>query len=165
MDNPVLQITFDFLHLMATITWIGGMFYNFLVLLPSVNSTLDAKTAGILMKSVFKRVRIIVYVSLLVLFVTGIPMKISSEYYVSIINFDTSWEIVLFIKHVFVALMALLAIINFEIIVPKVGKLAMEGERSLSKLKALKKKQFLLSGLAFITGIIVVFLSSVMNYI
>lgn len=163
MDNPILQITFDFLHLMATITWIGGMFYNFLVLMPSVNKSLDPASAGEFMKTVFKRVRVMVYVSLLVLFVTGIPMKIVSEYYVSIINFDTNWEIVLFIKHVFVALLALLAIYNFEIVVPSVGKLAKEG--SQQKLLVLKKRQIILGSFSFLIGIIVILLSVIMNYL
>ncbi len=163
MDNPILQIAFDFIHLMATIAWIGGMLFNFLVVMPTVNKVLDPVTTGKFMKALFKRVRIIVYVSLLLLFVTGIPMKIASEYYVAIINFDNNWEIAGFIKHVFVAVLALMAIYNFEILMPKVGKLAIKGPSPL--LMTLKKRQMMFGAISFLFGIIIIFLSAMMNYL
>ncbi|MCF8368866.1 MAG: DUF4149 domain-containing protein [Bacteroidales bacterium] len=163
MDNPILQTILDFLHLMATIAWIGGMFFNFLVVLPTIQKVLDPATAGKFLGVLFKRVRIVVYVSLLVLFVTGIPMKIASEYYVSIINFDNTWETVGFIKHVFVGILALLAFYSFEILVPKVGKLASGGPSPA--LAALRKRQMILGAISFLFGIIVIFLSAIMNYL
>ncbi|NQU34763.1 MAG: DUF4149 domain-containing protein [Bacteroidetes bacterium] len=163
MDNPILQIAFDFIHLMATIAWIGGMFFNFLVVMPTVNKVLDPATTGKFMQVLYKRVRIIVYVSLLLLFVTGIPMKIASEYYVAIINFDNNWEIAGFIKHVFVGLLALMAIYNFEILMPKVSKLAMQEPSPI--LMTLKKRQMKFGAISFLFGIIIIFLSAMMNYL
>lgn len=163
IDHPVLQIILDFFHLLATIAWIGGMFFNVLILMPTVSKTLDPATAGKFMAVLFKRIRVMVYVSLLILFVTGIPMKIASEYYVAIINFDTSWETVSFIKHVFVGLLALFAIINFEILSPKAAKLAVNGPSPA--LMSLKGKQMKLAGISFLFGIIVIFLSTLMNYL
>ncbi|PLX13771.1 MAG: hypothetical protein C0598_02830 [Marinilabiliales bacterium] len=163
MQNPILQIGFDFLHLMATIAWIGGMFFNFLVVMPSMAKALDPPSMGKLMGIMFKRVRVIVYVSLLILFVTGIPMKIASEHYVSIINFDTNWEIVSFIKHVFVAILALLAIYNFEILMPKAAKLATKGPSP--QLNSLRGRQKKLGALSFLVGIITIFLSAMMNHL
>ncbi len=163
IHNPILQISLDFLHLMATIAWIGGVFFNFLVVMPTVNKVLDPATTGRFMGALMKRVRVIVYSSLLILFVTGIPMKIASEYYVAIINFDNNWEIVGFIKHVFVGLLAIMAFLSFEIVSPKVAKLAAQGPSPA--LINMKKKQMMLGGLAFLFGIIVIFLSAMMNYL
>jgi len=163
MQNPILQTILDFLHLMATIAWIGGMFFNFLVVMPTVQKVLDPALAGKFMGTMFKRVRIVVYVSLLVLFVTGIPMKIASEYYVGIINFENTWEIVGFIKHVFVGLLALMAIYSFEVLAPAVGKLAVS--RPSEKLTSLRKQQMKMGAVSFLFGIIIIFLSAVMNYL
>lgn len=163
MQNPALQTVLDFLHVMATIAWIGGMFFNFLVVMPTVTKVLDPATAGKFMGAMLKRVRVVVYVSLLVLFITGIPMKIASEYYVSIINFDNTWETIGFIKHVFVGLLALLAFYNFEILAPKVGKLAMNGPSP--KLPGLRKQQMMLGAISFLFGIIIIALSSVMSHL
>lgn len=163
IHHPILQIILDFFHLLATITWIGGMFFNVLILLPTVKKTLDPEMAGKFMITLFKRIRVMVYVSLLVLFVSGIPMKIASEYYVAIINFDSFWEIALFIKHVFVAFLALLAIYTFEILMPKIAKLAAKG--SSAELLPLRKRQMILAAISFLFGIFVVFLSAMMNYL
>lgn len=163
IDNKVLLIVLDFIHLIATIAWIGGMFFNVLVVLPTVRKVLDPATAGKFMASMMKRVRVVVYVSLLVLFVTGIPLKIASEYYVSIINFDNTWEIFGFIKHVFVAILALMAFYSFEILSPRIAKLAAKGPSP--ELPGLRKLQMKMAGVSFLFGIIVILLSAIMNYI
>lgn len=163
MDNPVLQTSLDFLHLMATIAWIGGMFFNFLVVIPTAQKALDPATAGKFMGMMVRRVRVVVYVSLFILFVTGIPMKIANEHYVSIINFDNTWETVGFIKHVFVALLALMALYSFEILFPNVAKHAAKGPSP--ELAGLQKKQKMAGAVAFLLGIIVIFLSAMMNYL
>lgn len=163
IHNATLQTILDFLHVMATIAWIGGMFFNFLVVMPTVMKVLDPATAGKFMGAMLKRVRVVVYVSLLILFVTGIPMKIASQYYLGIINFDNNWEIVGFIKHVFVALLALLAMYNFEILAPKAGKLAAKGPSP--EMQVLKKRQMMLGAVSFLFSIIIIALSSVMRYL
>lgn len=163
MQNPTLQIILDFLHLMATIAWIGGMFFNFLVVLPTATKALDPQTMGKFMGMLFKRVRVVVYTSLIILFITGIPMKIADEFYVGVISFTNSWEVLGFVKHVFVGLLALMAIYSFEVVLPKVSKLAKEGPSP--KLNGLKKKQLVLGSISFLFGIIIILLSAMMNYL
>lgn len=163
MQDPTLQIILDFLHLMATIAWIGGMFFNFLVVMPTVAKALDPQTTGKFMGMLFKRVRVVVYISLIILFVTGIPMKIANEFYVSVISFGNNWELIGFVKHVFVAILALMAIYSFEVLLPKVSKLAKEGPSP--KLLGLRKKQMVLGSVSFLFGIIIIFLSAIMNYL
>ncbi len=163
MQNPTLQIILDFLHLMATIAWIGGMFFNFLVVMPTVAKALDPQTTGKFMGILFKRVRVVVYTSLIILFVTGIPMKIANEFYVGVISFGNPWEMIGFIKHIFVGVLALMAIYSFEIIFPKVSKLAKEGPSP--KLNGLKKQQITLGAISFLFGVIIIFLSAMMNYL
>lgn len=164
IHNSILQTSLDFLHLMATIAWIGGMFFNVLAVMPTVGKVLDTATAGRFMGSLMKRVRVIVYVSLLILFVTGIPMKIANpNYHHAIISFDGNWEIASFVKHVLVALLALMALYSFEVLSPAVGKLAAKGPSP--EMALLRQRQMKLAGLSFVLGIAVVFLSAMMNYL
>ncbi|MDP2237892.1 MAG: DUF4149 domain-containing protein [Bacteroidales bacterium] len=164
IHNPILQTSLDFLHLMATIAWIGGMFFNFLVVMPTVAKVLDPATAGRFVGALMKRVRVVVYVSLLILFVTGIPMKIANENYVAIISFENAWQIAGFIKHVFVGLMAVLAFYSFEILTPSVVKLSAQGPSPA--ITTLRKRQMMIAAATtFLFGIIVIFLSAVMKYL
>lgn len=105
----------------------------------------------------------IVYVSLAILFITGIPLKIVSPYYVSIINFSNEWQIAMFVKHVFVAILALLAIINFDVLGPKFRKLAAKGLSP--ELEKLKKTQMLAGMLSVALAFIIILISAVMNHI
>lgn len=163
MDNVFVKTLIDWLHIMATITWIGGMFTNFIILRPALGKALSPADAGKLMGVVMKRTRIVVYISIVVLGVTGIPLKIINENYISIINFENSWEIVSFIKHLCYGILVLLAVYTFEVLAPKMGKLAASGPSPA--LVALQKKQASMGGLAFLTAIAVLVLSSLMRYI
>lgn len=163
IHNPILHTSLDFVHLMATIAWIGGMVFNFLVVMPTVSKTLEPATAAKFMTALMRRVRVVVYVSLAVLFITGIPMKIANENYVWIISFENSWQIAGFIKHVFVAFLALLALYSFEILTPKLARLAQAGKMDeVGKLRIFQKK---LAAVSFLMGIIIVLLSAMMNYL
>ncbi len=163
LENPLVLTILDFIHQMATIAWIGGMVFNLLAVLPTVSKVLEPAQAGKFMSALMKRVRVIVYVSLLVLFVTGIPMKIASEYYVAIINFDTIWETASFVKHVLVAILALLALYSFELLAPRVGRLASKG--SSAELIQLRARQKKLAAASFLLGITIVFISVMLKYL
>jgi len=163
MDNLFAKTTIDFLHILATITWIGGMIINIFILRPSVMKTLSPADAGKLMGTVMKKFRILVYVSIVVLGVTGIPLKIINPNYISIINFENNWEIVSFVKHICYGLLVLLVVYSFEILTPKMIKLSAQGPSA--QLKILQKSQLIAGGVAFFIAIIILVLSSVMRYI
>ncbi len=163
MDNIYVKSLLDLLHILATITWFGTLFVNFALLRSTVQQTLQPAAAGPFVGLFIRKARMVVYISLAVLFITGIPMKIVSPYYVSIINFSNDWQIAMFAKHVLVALLALLAIINFEIIGPRFQKAAKSGTPvEVEKYKRIQQGAGMLSiSMAFIILVI----SAVMNYL
>ena len=46
MDNLILASVVNFLHLFATVVWLGAMTTNAFILLPSMRDTLEAPVAG-----------------------------------------------------------------------------------------------------------------------
>lgn len=163
MDNVFVKSFLDLLHQLATIAWFGMLFANFVVIRSSATKTLAPQVAGAFLKIVMQKTRVVVYVSLAVLFITGIPLKIANENYVSIINFSNNWQIVMFIKHVFVALLALLALFNFEYLTPRFQKLVAQGPSPM--LDKIKKIQ-LTSGLfSVLMALVIIILSAFINQI
>jgi len=67
------------------------------------------------------------------------------------------------VKHVFVAILALFALYSFEILSPKIAKLAPKGPSE--ELLALKNRQKKLAGASFLFGIVIVFISVMMKYL
>lgn len=163
MDNVFVKTLIDWIHIMATVAWIGGMFVNFIVLRPVVTKVLDPATAGKFMQTLMKRFRVVIYTSIVLLGVTGIPLKIINENYISIINFDNNWEIVSFIKHIFYGILVVLAVYTFEILSPKIARAAKNGPSPA--MAALQKQQGMMGAVAFLTAIIILILSSLMRYI
>ena len=163
MHNIYVKSLLDLIHLLATITWFGTLFVNVALLRNTVQKTLTPEAAAKFTKLLMKKARMIVYISLAVLFITGIPLKIVSPYYVSIINFSNDWQIAMFIKHVFVAILALLAIINFDVIAPKIQKLAAAG--ASHELIKMRKMQEAAGKLSVVLAFISITISAIMNYL
>lgn len=163
MDNLFVKTFLDVLHVIATLIWIGGMMVNALVIRPTTVKVLEPSVAGQFTQAMMKRFRIFVYASIVVLGVTGIPMKIVSEHYVSIINFENLWGIISFVKHLLYGVLVVLAVLNFEVISPRVARAA---AASNNQQFAIWKKRLAISGmLAMVTAIGTLILSSMMRYI
>ena len=163
MDNLFVKTLLDVLHVIATLIWIGGMMVNALVIRPTTAKVLEPSVAGQFTQAMMKRFRIFVYASIVILGITGIPMKIVSEHYVSIINFESFWGILSFVKHLLYGVLVVLAVLNFEVISPRVARAAAVSDNQQF---ALWKKRLAVSGmLAMITAIGTLILSSMMRYI
>jgi uncharacterized membrane protein len=59
MGNLILISVINFLHLFATVAWLGAMTTNAFILLPSMKNSLEAPVAGKLMGAVMKRFRVL----------------------------------------------------------------------------------------------------------
>ena len=72
--NSILHLTLRWIHLVATVSWIGGMFTNLFIYIPAIGKTLEPPAAGRLMGTVMRRFRIMVYISMAVFLISGILM-------------------------------------------------------------------------------------------
>ena len=163
MDNLFVKTFLDVLHVLATVIWIGGILVNFLVIRPATVKVLEPSVAGKFTQAMMKRFRIFVYASIFILGITGIPMKIVSEHYVSIVNFENTWGILSFVKHLLYGVLVVLAVLNFEVLSPRVARAsATSNNQQLAKWK----KRLAVSGmLALISAIGTLIISSMMRYL
>jgi len=156
----LLYITLKWIHLIATVAWIGGMFTNFFIYIPSMAKALEPQNAGKLMGAVMKRFRIMVYVSRAVFLVSGIllgSMDLNPDTLVSTRNEVVS---ILIFKIPLFLLMVILAIIAFEVVAPRAARLAAEGPSA--RLQKVQRSQKILAVTGFILGLLVLVLSAAM---
>ena len=106
----------DWLHLLAVTTWIGGLFFYILVLVPSLQE-LEPPQAGKLVGAITKRYVPITWGSLVVLIVTGI--LISKSRGVLGVKLGSTYGVMLFIKHLLTLVMIVNGIIISAVIGPK----------------------------------------------
>ncbi|MDZ7743800.1 MAG: hypothetical protein U5Q03_19205 [Bacteroidota bacterium] len=163
MDSLFVKTLLDVLHVIATVIWIGGMMINYMVIRPVAVKKLEPSSFASFNTAMMKRFRILVYISIVILGVTGIPMKIVSEHYAGIISFEHAWGTASFIKHLLYGLLVVLAVFNFEIATPALSKAAIMGNQI--RIGRWKKRMAISGALAMLAAIGTLVLSSLMRYL
>jgi uncharacterized membrane protein len=115
-DNAILSASF-FLHLVATVMWIGGLVTLALVVQPILNrSVTDVRERARLTEAVQKRFQPIANLSLVVLVLTGMVQTFTNPFYKGFLRFDSPWAQAILLKHIAVLGMIVLAgVITFSV--------------------------------------------------
>jgi uncharacterized membrane protein len=161
-DLAILS-TVNWLHLVATVVWIGGIVTNLIVVLPSAKESLEPPVMGRFMGSFIKRFRWLVYFSMGVLVVTGVIMMLMNDQYLGMLNFGNLWTLVLLVKHILVVILIILAIYLLQVVFPKVGQLGAKGPSP--ELAKLQKLQGQLSITTVIIGLIILVFTAITSAI
>lgn len=156
--NTILHILLRWIHLVATVSWIGGMFTNLFIYLPSIGKTLDPPVAGRLMGTVMKRFRVMVYLSMAVFLVSGILLWLLELNSGASISSRNEMLIILIFKIPLFILLVILAIISFEVVAPSVARMAADGPST--KLQKAQRSQKILAIIGFLLGLIILGLSA-----
>ncbi|NUO79724.1 CopD family protein [candidate division KSB1 bacterium] len=115
----MFQVLVDFLHLLATVTWIGGMIYINLVLMPAM-PVLSPPERGKLMGAASKRFALFAWGSIVILLLTGFYKTPEGMLF----DVSADYSLTLTVKHVVVLTMIIIGIVISMVIVPKLGALA-----------------------------------------
>lgn len=114
-----------FLHLLATVVWIGGIVMILLVMLPGAKAALESvPMVSRLMKEITKRFTPMANISILVLIVTGIVIVYYEKNFTGFLDFNNPWNIIMLLKHFLVASMIVIHFYRGLILNPKIGKLS-----------------------------------------
>lgn len=105
MDLWILSLS-HFLHISATVVWIGGIFMTLLVILPGSKTALEsAPLVGKLMKEVGQRFTPLANISILILIVSGLLLLYGNRNFIAFGDLSTSWNSMIFCKLAVVAVM------------------------------------------------------------
>jgi uncharacterized membrane protein len=140
------------LHILAAVTWIGGMIFLSLVLAPLVRGRKAAPEFMALFRSAALRFRPIVWVAIAVLLATG-PMLLSLRGIQ--VSSPTSWTGIVTVKLMLVALLLFLTLLHDLVFGPQVSRVSAipnsqrtAGERVVFKTARWLPRLSLLIGLA-----------------
>jgi uncharacterized membrane protein len=151
-----LSTAIGFLHLLATVTWIGGMVFANLVLMPSL-AAIDPPQRGRLMGAVVKRFSMLSWGSIAVLLVTGLIATPSQQ----LLNLSTIWGVTLAIKHLLVLSMLVIGVLVGFVVSPKLqAKAPPPGQPPTSDYLKAQKQLSVLATVNMILGILVLLLAA-----
>jgi uncharacterized membrane protein len=150
-----LSTIINFLHLLATVTWIGGMLYYNIILKPSLTS-IDPSQRGRLLGAVMKRFIFLSWGCIIILVITGLLITPSQM----LLNVAGVYGITLTLKHFVILLMIVIGLVITFSLRPKLHSLSPSPEKSPS-LEFLKVQNQLsvLGRLNALLGVMVLLLS------
>jgi uncharacterized membrane protein len=129
LDQAALTIAF-WLHMAATIVWIGGLFYQAVIVNPALER-LPAER-GRLAEDMRRRFQPLAWLSLLVLFGTGLLQMSVNPNYVGLFAFSNPWSRAILTKHIAVGMMFLVAAYQTWVLNPRLSRLALKQEAGAS---------------------------------
>jgi len=152
------MVLLKWIHLIATVAWIGGMFTNFFIYMPVLGKTLEAPVAGKLMGAVMKRFRMMVYIAMVVFLTTGVLMGYLHLEASGAVASESQWNLLLILKVLLFIVMVVLALFAFEVVAPRVAGMASGGPSP--KLRRVQRTQKILAMTGFVLGLVILFISA-----
>jgi hypothetical protein len=86
-----------------------------------------------------------------------------NKHYLGLLDLGNSWTVFLLVKHIFVIILIILGVYMFEVLAPKLGRMAAKGPSP--ELAQLQKLQLRLGTAGIITALIVLLFTAVVTAI
>jgi uncharacterized membrane protein len=151
------------LHMIATIVWVGGLALLALVVWPAARATLgDGPELAALVLRLQQRFAPLAWLSLAVLVVTGLIQMSASENYDGLLQIANPWAAAMLAKHLAVGGMVGLGVAQQWFVLPELGRLAVlraQG-RATPEAAALARRERLLTRLSLAAGVLVLGLTA-----
>ncbi len=167
MSLVILSLS-HFLHLLATVIWIGGIMMILSVILPGAKESLEsAPMIKRLMKEITKRFTPMANISILIMILTGIVIANYEKKFTGLLDFNTLWSTVMSLKHFLVALMVIIHFYRGLMLNRIIGRLSSRISKSevasplSSRVQRLQKYSLDLVKVNLVLGMIVLMMTGI----
>jgi uncharacterized membrane protein len=130
LSQSILALSY-FLHLIATVVWIGGLVTLVILVWPETRRLLsDSPALYSLLSRLRKRFFPLTNLSLAVLIVTGLVQMSASPHYDGLMRFDNEWSRAILLKHIAIAGMVVCGFALQLWVAPALERASLLAERS-----------------------------------
>lgn len=147
METPsswVLAIIF-WLHMLATVTWIGSLAAINILVLPASHRTLKLADQLGFISALQKRLEPLAWFCMAVLLVTGLFQLSTSPHYDGFLSLSTQWSFAILVKHGLALVMVVVSAIQTWEVLPAIQRTLMKKEKAAeAELAKLQKKELLI---------------------
>lgn len=124
IDNLGLSLAY-WLHMLATVAWIGGLVALSLYVIPAARRTLDGDAYVSFLGNVQGKLQRIGWLSLVILIGTGLFQLAAHPQYQGFLAIESPWAVAIFIKHLVIGLMILSSAYITWVVNPRLQRLAL----------------------------------------
>ena len=133
------------LHMLATVTWIGSLAAINLLVLPASTRTLKLVDQLSFIAAVQKRLEPLAWFCMGLLLVTGLFQLSTSPHYDGFLNTSTQWSLAILVKHGLAIVMVVVSAIQTWEVLPAIHRTLMKKEKAEDgELAKLQKKELLI---------------------
>jgi uncharacterized membrane protein len=133
------------LHMLATVTWIGSLAAINLLVLPASQRTLKLGDQLSFIAALQKRLEPLAWFCMGLLLVTGLFQLSTSPHYDGFLNISTQWSLAILVKHGLAVIMVVVSAIQTWEVLPSIHRTLMKKEKAdEGELAKLQKKELLI---------------------
>jgi len=163
MITPTWALTIAYwMHMLATVVWIGGLAVLTLLVIPAARRTLDDNAYAGILEKVQQRLDPLAWFSVLVLLGSGMLQMSANPNYQGFLAVNNQWAGAIFGKHIIFGLMVITSGIITWGIMPSMRRAALRKSRGqdVPEIASLQRREWLLLRLNLALGIIVLALTA-----
>ncbi len=163
MTTPTWALTIAYwLHMLATVIWIGGLAILTALIIPVARRTLDENAYAVFLERVQRRLDPLAWFSVAVLLGSGMLQMSANPNYEGFLTLNNRWAWAILVKHFLFGLMVIVSGYLTWGIMPSMRRAALRQARGQDapEINALQRREHLLLGLNLALGIIVLALTA-----
>lgn len=156
-----LSIAF-WLHMLATVAWIGGLVALVVLILPVARRVLDANNYSHFLENLQRRLDPLSWFSLAILLATGLFQLSSNPNYEGFLSISNRWAISILVKHIlFFGMIVVSAYMTWGLL-PNLRRIALMRSKGIEteETEKLEKREVILIRINLILGILILGLTA-----
>lgn len=140
-----LALTY-WLHLFATVAWVGSLAGVSLLVLPAMKRSLDSENQLVFIEAMQKRLEPIAWFSMSLLLATGLFQMSVNPHYDGILSTSTQWSLAILVKHLLGIIMIVVSAIQTWEVIPAIRRAIVRSRKSnnADEIDSLRRREVLL---------------------
>jgi uncharacterized membrane protein len=145
-----LALTY-WLHLLATVTWIGSLAGVSLLILPAMQRALNAEAQLVFIEAMQKRLEPIAWFCMSLLVLTGLFQMSVNPHYDGFLSISTQWSLAILLKHLTGIVMVVVSAVQTWEVIPAIRRAILKSKKGANaeELDALRRREILLLRMNF----------------
>ena len=161
--TPIWALTIAYwMHMLATVIWIGGLAILSILVIPAARKSLDEQAFAALLEGIQRRLDPLAWFSMLVLLGSGMLQMNANPNYDGFLAIDNTWAVAILVKHILFGLMVVVSSYITWGILPALRRAALQQARGIeiSQIDLLQRREANLLRLNLILGVLVLALTA-----
>jgi uncharacterized membrane protein len=151
-----VMVVIYWLHMLATVTWVGSLAAINLLVLPAPNQTLKLVDQLSFIAALQKRLEPLAWFSMGLLLVTGLFQMSANQHYDGFLATSTQWSLAILVKHSLAVILVVTSAIQTWEVIPSIHRILMKKENTnADELAKLQRREVILLKVNLILSVLI----------